>query len=260
MRVVAPVVAQAAIEQHLVVDEGMDRQQLDRRDAEAFQVADDRLAGQARVRAAQMLGDVWMALGQPLDVRLVDDRLVPGEVRLLVPLPIERGVDHDALGHAPGIIFLVLGEIGLLAPHLVGEDRRVPVDLSGERLRIGIDQQLGRIEAQAVLGVERPVDAIAIELSGADAGETAMVDVARDLAQLDRPHRRVRCRALEEAQLDLRALFCIQGEVDALIRDGGAQRVGLPRQDRGRHARSLWLTGGSVWHASLQCRAPCEQK
>ena len=43
-RVVAPVVAQAALDQAAVVDEGVHRQQLDRGDAEALQVLDRRPA------------------------------------------------------------------------------------------------------------------------------------------------------------------------------------------------------------------------
>ena len=51
-RVVAPVIAQAAVDQNLVVDVCVDRQQLHRRDAEVLQIFDRARAAQARVRSA----------------------------------------------------------------------------------------------------------------------------------------------------------------------------------------------------------------
>ena len=41
-RVVAPIVRQLLFDQHAVIDESMDRQQLDGRDAEPLEVIDDR--------------------------------------------------------------------------------------------------------------------------------------------------------------------------------------------------------------------------
>ena len=88
--VVAPVVAQPLLQQGAVLDELVDRHQLDRGDAELGQVVGDRGVGQAGVRAAQLLGDVGVQLGQPLDVGLVDDRLVVGDVRAAGRPPSRR--------------------------------------------------------------------------------------------------------------------------------------------------------------------------
>ena len=77
-RVVAPVVAQPALDQVAVVDEGVHRQQLDRGDAELAQIVDHRGARQAAEGAARSLGHLGMAHREALDVHLVDDRLVPG--------------------------------------------------------------------------------------------------------------------------------------------------------------------------------------
>ena len=71
--VVAPVVAQALVEQRAVVDELVHRHQLDRGDAEPGQVVDDRGVGEPGVGAALLLGHLGVQLGQALDVRLVDD-------------------------------------------------------------------------------------------------------------------------------------------------------------------------------------------
>ena len=54
-RVVTPVVLQAACRADAVVDEGVDRQQLDRGDAELAQMLDHRRRGEAAVGAAQLL-------------------------------------------------------------------------------------------------------------------------------------------------------------------------------------------------------------
>ena len=54
-RVVAPVVLQAVLEQMPLVDEGMDRQKLDRGDAELVQMLDHRRRGEAAIGAAQFL-------------------------------------------------------------------------------------------------------------------------------------------------------------------------------------------------------------
>ena len=71
--VVAPVVDELLLDQIAVVEEGLDRHQLDRGDAELHQVLDDARVGEAGEGAAQLLGDVVARRGHALDVRLVDD-------------------------------------------------------------------------------------------------------------------------------------------------------------------------------------------
>ncbi len=79
--VVAPVVAEALLEQRVVLHELVHGHQLDGGDAELLQVLDDRRVRDARVGAALLLGDVGVRLGEALDVRLVDDGLVVGVLR-----------------------------------------------------------------------------------------------------------------------------------------------------------------------------------
>ena len=74
--VVAPVVSQAQVQQPAVVHELMHRHQFDRGDIQRFEMIDDRRVSQAGVGAAERFGDSGMGLGHPLDVRLVDHRLV----------------------------------------------------------------------------------------------------------------------------------------------------------------------------------------
>ena len=57
--------------------------------------------------------------------------------------------------------------------------------MSRKLLGIGIEQELVGIEAMSLLGLIRPVDAIAVELPGADVGKMAVPDVAGPLRQRD---------------------------------------------------------------------------
>jgi hypothetical protein len=64
-RVVAPVVRQPALDQVAVVHEGVDRQQLDRGDAEVAQVLDHRRRRQAAEGAAQASGTSGWRIVKP---------------------------------------------------------------------------------------------------------------------------------------------------------------------------------------------------
>src|SRR6185369_10337558 len=91
--VVAPVVAQAVLQKMALVDEGVDREQLHRGDAELLQVFYRRRRGEAGVGAAELLRDFGMALREAFDVELIDQRVLPGCARRAVLAPAERGVD-----------------------------------------------------------------------------------------------------------------------------------------------------------------------
>ena len=74
--VVPPVIAQAPLEQVGVLDELVDRQQLDGGDPEVGQVTGYRRVRQPGVGAAKLVGHVRVALRQALHVGLVDHGLV----------------------------------------------------------------------------------------------------------------------------------------------------------------------------------------
>ncbi len=86
-RVVAPVVRQPALDQRAIVDEGMDRHQLDGRHPEAGEMIDDGGVGDAADPSAQVGRHRRGADGQPLDVRFVDDGAFPRDRRRPVPSP-----------------------------------------------------------------------------------------------------------------------------------------------------------------------------
>jgi hypothetical protein len=101
-------------------------------------------------------------------VGLVDDGTVPGRVRRPVALPVEGAVDHHAERHAPGVILLVEGQVGVVAgAQGIAEHRCIPVDLPEQRPGVRIEQELVRVEAVAGQRLERAGDTIPVELAGA---------------------------------------------------------------------------------------------
>ena len=152
-RVVAPVVAQAPLDEVGVVDELVHRQQLDGGDAEVLEVLDERRVGHAGVGAAQLLGDVGVADRRPLDVHLVDDGVVPRGAQRPVAVPVEERVDDDAAGDE-GRRVVVVALVGV-GP-AVAEHGLVPVDLALDGLGVGVEQELGRVAAVPGAGSHGP--------------------------------------------------------------------------------------------------------
>ena len=113
-RRVAPVVGEPALEQERLVDDVVDRQQLDGGDAEVAQVVERRLGGEAGVGAAQLLAHLGVQHREAADVRLVDHRLVQRRVRPAVALPVEARVDHDRLRDGVDVVLVVALEVGVL--------------------------------------------------------------------------------------------------------------------------------------------------
>ena len=105
-----------------------------------------------------MLRYLRVPRGEALDVDLVDDRPVEGRARRLVVAPIELRIDHDPLGNAGGVVNLIDRQVGVLVAERVAEDRLLPVDDPSDRLRIRIEQDLVRVEAETVLGIVRAGD------------------------------------------------------------------------------------------------------
>ena len=211
-RVVAPVVAQAALDEVVVLDELVDRHQLDGRHAERAEVLDDGRVGERGVRAADVVGDVGMEHRQTPDVGLVDDRLVHLVTRRAVVGPVEERVADHRARH----VRRAVGGVGLVRRvELVREAGLVPVDVAVDRLGVRVEQQLGGVAPQALLRVPRAVDPVAVALARADVGEVGVPAVAVDLAHLDAHLGQPLFGVLEQAQLDAFGDAAEQGEVGA---------------------------------------------
>ena len=125
--VVAPVVPQSLLDEIAVVDEGMDRQQLDGGDAETADVVDHLVLHEAGEGAAKLLRHGRMLHGEAAQMRLIDDRALPRGLRPALASPGEGRLDDAAFGHEARAVALVEGEVGIGRADRVAEERRIPV-------------------------------------------------------------------------------------------------------------------------------------
>ena len=191
-----------------------------------------------RCRAARS-GTSGCSFGQALDVALVDHRAAPRRARRTVVSPAERGLGHDALRHArprcpPGSPTRSAARVA----GVVAEERVAPADRAAERARVGIDEQLRRVEA-----VARPPGSTARGRGSRRAGRGGRRAGRR--ARRSRRARAARMRAVsraspaavEQAELDGGRVLREEGEVDPFAVPGGAERIRLAGPDA--HAAAL---------------------
>ena len=218
--VIAPVVAEAFVEQAGLVHELVHRHQLDGGDALLADRLEHRRRGEALVGAAQVLGHGRMQLGEALHVQLVDHRRLGPVARTPVAAPVERRIDDVGARRVGGAVGLLDRE--LVAAERIGEHRVAPRDVAREGLGVRVGQQLGRVAAQPAGRVVRTVDAVAVGLPGGDPGQEQVPDeaglahevVAGFLAGL-----------VEEAQLDAVRQAREHAEVHALPGQRGPERA-----------------------------------
>ena len=164
----------------------MDRQELDRGDAEALDVVDDRLLAEAVEGAALRLGHGRVQLGEAAHMRFVEDRPVPGDARLRRRLRVGGEIADDAFRHEGRAVALAEAQILVgLGFDIIAVMRGVPGDLAGIFPGIGVEQQLVGVEAMPLLGLEAAMDAIAVALSGLHAGQVAVPDLVGVFRQGD---------------------------------------------------------------------------
>ena len=257
--VVAPVVGEPALDQVAVADEALDGKQLHGGDAEPAQVGDRGRTGQAGEGPPLELGHLGMTHGEPAHVQLVDHRLVPGSLRPAVSRPGVSVVDDPALGHPPGVVAAIEGEVLRAMADAVAEVSIAPEKRPRQGLRVGIQQELVGIEAMAALGVVGSMDAVAVELSGTRIREIAVPGLIgvfgkRNAVKLSPP------AGIEEAELDLLGVLGEEREVHPPPVPGRAARIRLTRPDSepfATHAGSKTSPsrGGSVM--TIGCRCPC---
>jgi hypothetical protein len=190
-----------------------------------------------------VLGQRIEALGEALDVDLVDDRVVPRDARRAIVLPVEGGVDDHGVRHRRRAVRVVGHEVVvLLARREIGQDvGGSPLDGPVDRLRVGVEQQLRRVEAQTPLGVVGTVDAIAVALSRSHAGQEAVPGEEGGIADLDALLDTV---LVEEAEIDALGVLGEEREVRSRVAHGGAERERIA----GQHLARLAGLGVSLLH------------
>ena len=188
--------------------------------------------GDPAVGAPELLGHPRVPDRRAADVGLVDDRVGPAGAQRPVAVPVEERVHDHAAGHERRRV----GVVALLRVRPpVPEHRFVPPDRSLDRLGVGIEEQLGGVAPQALVGRPRTVDAVAVALAGLHVGQLDVPDIPRALGQLDVFLVAVR---VEQAEIDLLGDRRDDGKPGAHAVEGGAQWGGLPRPDPGVHGPS----------------------
>ena len=238
-RVVAPVVGEAPLHQVAVGHKLVHRHELDGGHAEAEQVVDDRIGGEAQVGAPEMLGDTGVQHRHAAHVALVDDTAVERGEGPSVVAPGECRVDHQALRHPAGRVPVVVGEVFGRVANGVAEQLVAPPDPAAHCLRVGVDQQFGRIEAVPLLGLVGPAHPVAVERTRSHVGQIGVPDPVGGDGHLDLRTRLLVVGVFEQAQLDGRRVLREDGEVDPFAVPCRPEWVRPPGPDA--HAQSSCL-------------------
>ena len=133
-----------------------------------------------------------MSLREPLDVRFVDDRAVPGCARAAILPPVEERIDHNALRHERSAVEIVARRLGV--GEVIGKDGLVPVPRSVDGFRVRIHQELGRIAPQPLVGGPRPMDPESVALARFHVRQVAMPAECGGVQVSRRVPRRRSCR------------------------------------------------------------------
>ena len=242
--VVAPVVLESLVEQVAVVDEGVDRQQLDGRDAQRRQVIGDFRARHAGIGAAQGLGHRGMPPREALHVRLVDDGIFPRRAAARGAPPGEGRIDDAGLEVERGAVALVEGEV-VVRFDLIAEQRGIPLQLTDHLPGIGVEQELVGIEAMAGRRLVGTMNAIAVDRARPRIGKVAVPDFVGVFRQHDALDLAF-AGGIEQAKLDLCRVGREQCEIDAQPVPGRTERVGQA------FGESRATDGGSAGEGGVQ--------
>ncbi len=248
-RVVAPVVAETLIDEELLADAIVHRQQLDGGDAQRRQMRDRRRRGQPGVRAPDRLRHVGVQLGHALDMHLVDHEVGELAPRHGAVAPgVGGGVDHRRQRRMGGAVTRVERQVGVGIADRVAEQRLVVAEVAPHRPGVGVEQQLVDVASCAALGLVGPVDPDAVQLAGAQVGEVAVPDLAAAVGQREPLALLGRLWRVEQAQVDAGGRLGEHGHVDAVAVPGHSERIRLPVPDAWRrHTGKLSRPGAVVW-------------
>ena len=138
--VVAPVIRQATIDQRFVVQMRVHRQKLDCGHAQIFQIADHFFIRDCGVSASQFLRNLPPKFCESLHVRFINHRFGKRPVRFLIIAPFECRIDNDRLRHRPRVVARIARKIFRCVADDVAEHFVRPLDPTGDRFRVRIEQ------------------------------------------------------------------------------------------------------------------------
>src|SRR5690625_2974604 len=137
--------------------------------------------GEPGVGTAQLFRDVRVECGEPANMKLLGDGVAPGESRRRVSTPVEWFLGYyDRLRYERGGVAVVAGvRIADLTEGrlVVVEHRRIQLIVAVNRARVGVNEQLRRIESVAGGGIPRPVYTESIALTWFEVGDRAVPDI-----------------------------------------------------------------------------------
>ena len=238
--VVAPVVAQAHPQQPRIVHQHLHRHELDRGDAQAAQMVEDRRAAQRLIRPAQRLWHAGVAHRQAAGVRLIEHRARPGRARALFRRNRRRRCGQHAFRHRRRAVG---GRGKAVAAHgvMAEQQRRQRVEGARVRPRVGVEQQLGGVEAVAALGRPDAIGAQAIKRARLQPLHMAMPDRAGALRQRQ-PGQLLRAVGREQTHLHAARRLREHREIGAARVQRRAQRIRAPGGDgEAPHRATRWL-------------------
>ena len=231
--VVAPIVGHAFLQQMLIVDEGMDRQQLDGGHAKFANVLEHVVDHQAAESAAQVFRHRRVTHADAAHVGFINDGLVPRHADAMVIAPGVRRVDDLALGHEWRAVAFVETEVGVGVADGVAEQRFRPFKLANQLFGVRVDQQFVVIEAMAVGRVIRTINAVAVNQPRMRIRQVAVVDLIGVFRQLDALEFDF-SGVVENAQLDLGGVGGKQSKVHPQTIPGRTEREGQAFTDSRR--------------------------
>ena len=191
----------------------VDRHQFDGGYAERLEMGDGGRVGETGVSPTLFFRDLRMSVSKALDVRFVDQRLVPGGAQQFVAFPVEARVDDHRLGHQRRAVAFREPQILIRLLPGVAENFLAEAHVAVDGLGVGVDEQFVRIEAVTLLGCEGTVDPKAVTLAGSELRDIAMPDAFIDFREFQPGFMIV---GVEEAKFDPRGVFRKQSEIDAL--------------------------------------------
>ena len=186
------------------------------------------IRGQPGVGPAFVLGNTGMELRHALDVKLIDDGVVPGRAQSSIVAPVERRIDHDALGEECGVAAIVPAQIVVLRTGSVAQQALVRPNLTFYRFRVWIDQQFGGVVSEPIFRLVRSPRPACVPLSRAQARKIYVPDVVGALGNSDYRTGNRRIRSIEEANVDSIGTFREEGEIDSASVPCRSQRKWMP--------------------------------
>jgi len=160
-------------------------------------------------------------------MQLVDDLAIERERRLAHGRRRDRR-RHDRLRHeARAVDAVALRQA--VAPQV--EQRRLEVERPVERQRVGIDEQLGGVEAMPGLGLPGPLGAEAIARARRHAVDMAVMDIASPSAKTNAAELRL-ARRVEQAEQDRFGMGRPDRDIDAMTRGRDTERLRNPNPIR----------------------------